>query len=154
MIIKERLNYNNFMEVKLLQTIIKKGFMKAWTTFLELIKILVPVYIFVTFLKYTGVIKIIADFFSPLMSYLGLPGEAMLALLTSYLLNIYGGIAVISSLELGAREITILGTMIGIAHSLIIESAVFKKINVNLFKINFLRISMSIFAGFLLNIIL
>lgn len=137
-----------------MKTIVKKGFKNALSTFLELSKILIPVYFFVTFLKYTGVIKIISDFFSPLMGFLGLPGEAMLALLTSYLLNIYGGLAVISSLELGVREITILGTMIGLAHSLIIESAVFKKIDVNLIYINLLRLFMSIFAGFVLNLIL
>lgn len=137
-----------------MKTVIKKGFKKALSTFVELSKILIPVYIFVTFLKHTGVIKIIADFFSPLMGFLGLPGEAMLALLTSYLLNIYGGLAVIGSLDLGVREITILGTMIGLAHSLIIESAVFKKIDVNLIYINLLRLSMSIFAGFILNLIL
>ncbi|MGM0548676.1 nucleoside recognition domain-containing protein [Halanaerobium praevalens] len=137
-----------------MQKIIWRGLKKAWTTFLELIKILIPVYIFVTFLKYTGVIKIISDLFRPLMSYIGLPGEAVLALLTSYLLNIYAGIAVISSLKLGVREITILGAMIGIAHSLIIESAVFKKIKINLIYINLLRLSMSILAGILLNLVL
>lgn len=137
-----------------MKTLIKKGFLKGWSTFFDLAKILVPVYFFVTFLKYTGVIRIVADFFSPLMQYMGLPGEAMLALLTSYLLNIYGGIAVIGSLELGAREITILGAMIGVAHSLIIESAVFKKIGVNVIKINLLRISVSIFVGIFLNFLL
>lgn len=143
-----------FWEGRKLQSIIWRGLKKAWITFLELIKILIPVYFFVTFLKYTGVVKIIADLFRPLMSYIGLPGEAVLALLTSYLLNIYAGIAVISSLKLGVREITILGAMIGIAHSLIIESAVFKKININLIYINLLRLTMSILAGFLLNFVL
>lgn len=149
-----KFKYFPSLEVEILQKIIWRGLKKAWTTFLELIKILIPVYIFVTFLKYTGVIKIISDLFRPLMSYIGLPGEAVLALLTSYLLNIYAGIAVISSLKLGVREITILGAMIGIAHSLIIESAVFKKIKINLIYINLLRLSMSILAGILLNLVL
>lgn len=149
-----KFKYLPSLEVEILQKIIWRGLKKAWITFLELIKILIPVYIFVTFLKYTGVIKIISDLFRPLMSYIGLPGEAVLALLTSYLLNIYAGIAVISSLKLGVREITILGAMIGIAHSLIIESAVFKKIKINLIYINLLRLSMSILAGILLNLVL
>jgi len=133
---------------------IKKGLKNALNTYLDLVKIIIPVYILVTFFKYTGVIEIIADFFSPIMIYLGLPGEAMLALLTAYLLNMYAGLAVIASIDLGVKEITILGTMIGIAHSMIIESAVFKKINVNIFKINILRTVMSILAGFFLNLII
>lgn len=142
------------MEVLLLLNTIKKGLQNALNTYLDLVKIIIPVYILVTFLKYTGVIEIIADFFSPIMIYLGLPGEAMLALLTAYLLNMYAGLAVIASIDLGVKEITILGTMIGIAHSMIIESAVFKKINVNIFKINILRTVMSILAGFFLNLII
>lgn len=134
--------------------IIKRGFLKAWSTFLELVKIIVPVYVGVTFLKYTGVIDYIAKYFSPVMDLMGLPGEAMLALITSYLLNIYAGIGVILSIDLGVREITIMGVMIGIAHSLILESAIFKKINISLIKINLLRISMSLFTGFILNLIL
>ena len=137
-----------------MKTVIETGFKKAWSTFIELTKILVPVYILVTFLKHTGVISKVAGIFSPVMELIGLPGEAMLALLTAFLLNIYGGIGVILSLELGPREITILGTMIGIAHSLIIESAVFKKIGVNVFKINTLRVCMSFLVGFLLNIVI
>ncbi len=142
------------MEVLILLDSIKKGFRNALKTYLDLVKIIVPVYIFVTFLKYTGVIEIIADFFSPIMIYLGLPGEAMLALLTAYLLNMYAGLAVIASIDLGVKEITILGVMIGIAHSMIIESAVFKKINVNVLKINILRTVMAILVGFILNLIL
>ncbi|MFW6270186.1 MAG: nucleoside recognition domain-containing protein [Bacillota bacterium] len=133
---------------------IKRGFNKAWITFLGLVKIIIPTYVGVTFLKYTGIIDIVADFFSPVMEIIGLPGEAMLALITSYLLNIYAGIGVILSIDLGIREITIMGVMIGIAHSLILESAIFKKLNIGLIKINLIRVSLSLPSGFILNLIL
>lgn len=132
----------------------KEGGKKAFSTYVVLVKIIIPVYIFVTFLKFTGIIELLANFFSPIMVYIGLPGEAMLALLTAYLLNIYAGLAVIASIDLGVKEITILGVMIGIAHSMIVESAVFKKINVNIFKINILRTIMALIAGLILNIVL
>ncbi|TDX48937.1 nucleoside recognition domain-containing protein [Orenia marismortui] len=133
---------------------IKRGVKKSWNTYLSLIKIIIPIYILVTFLKHTGIISYIANFFSPLMKLVGLPGEAVVALLTGYLLNIYGGIAVIASLDLGAREITILGTMLGLAHSLIIEAAIIKKIKVKLFPLVSLRVGLSLLAGIILNIIL
>ncbi|WP_027338907.1 nucleoside recognition domain-containing protein [Halonatronum saccharophilum] len=133
---------------------IKRGGRKAFFTYLELVKIIIPVYIVVTFLKYTGVINYLAGFFSPLMRIVGLPGEAVLALLTGYLLNIYGAIAVIVGLDLGLKEVTILGAMLGLAHSLIIEGAVMKKMRVKVVPLTILRLAASLFAGVLLNLIL
>ena len=107
-----------------MQEALKRGTKKAWRTYLTLIKIIIPVYVGVKLLKYTGVINYLADIFSPAMKLVGLPGEAVLALLTGYLLNIYGALGVMASLELGVREITILGTILGLAHSIVIEAAV------------------------------
>ncbi|AGB40485.1 putative membrane protein [Halobacteroides halobius DSM 5150] len=133
---------------------IKRGFKKALDSYLALVKIIIPVYILVTFIKYTGGINYLAQIFKPMMKLVGLPGEAVLALLTGYLLNIYGALAVIASLDLTVREITILGTMLGIAHSLIIEAAVIKKINGRLIALISLRVILSIVAGFILNLLL
>jgi hypothetical protein len=133
---------------------VKRGIKKAGITYLELLKIIIPVYIGVTFLKYTGVINWLAELTNPIMSFMGLPGEAVLPLLTGYFLNIYGAVGVIAGLELGVREITILGTMLGVAHSLIIEAAVLKKISGKLFSLIGLRIGLSLLAGILLNLIL
>jgi len=88
------------------------------------------------------------------MKIVGLPGEAALALLTGYLMNIYGALGVIAGLDLGAREITILGTMLGLSHSLIIEGAIIKRIKVKLLPLISLRIILSIVSGIILNILL
>ncbi|PRX27211.1 nucleoside recognition protein [Orenia metallireducens] len=133
---------------------IKRGVKKSWSTYLSLMKIIIPVYILVTFLKYTGVIGYFDQLFSPMMKLVGLPGEAALALLTGYLMNIYGALGVIAGLDLGAREITILGTMLGLAHSLIIEGAIIKRIRVRLFPLISLRIILSLVSGIILNILL
>ncbi|GAB6099069.1 nucleoside recognition protein [Halanaerocella petrolearia] len=133
---------------------IKRGFKKALSSYVSLVKIIIPVYIVVTFIDYTGGINYLAKVFSPLMKWVGLPGEAVLALLTGYLLNIYGALAVIASLDLGVREVTILGTMLGVAHSLIIEAAVIKKIKGRLIPLVSLRVVLSILAGIILNLIL
>ena len=133
---------------------ITRGFKKSCSTYLSLMKIIIPVYILVTFLKYTGVIGYLDQFFSPMMKIVGLPGEAALALLTGYLMNIYGALGVIAGLDLGAREITILGTMLGLSHSLIIEGAIIKRIKVKLLPLISLRIILSIVSGIILNILL
>lgn len=139
---------------KVMQEAVRRGTKKAWYTYLALIKVIIPVYIGVKLLKYTGVINYLADLFSPAMKLVGLPGEAVLALLTGYLLNIYGALGVMASLELGIREITILGTMLGLAHSLVIEAAVIKKIKGKLLPLISLRVITSILAGVVLNLIL
>lgn len=137
-----------------MQEAVKRGTHKAWRTYMALIKVIIPVYVGVKLLKYTGVINYLADIFSPAMEIVGLPGEAVLALLTGYLLNIYGALGVMASLELGIREITILGTMLGLAHSLVIEAAVIKKIKGKLIPLISLRVITSILAGVVLNLIL
>ncbi|MCK8826666.1 nucleoside recognition protein [Natroniella acetigena] len=133
---------------------VKRGCKKAFVTYIDLIKIIVPVYILVTFLKNIGIIEYLAGFFSPMMQLFGLPGEAVVVLMTGYFLNLYAAIGAISSLQLGIREITILGAMLGLAHSLIIEGAVMKKMRVNVLKLVILRVGTSLVVGVILNLIL
>ena len=133
---------------------LKRGSKKAFVTYLALIKVIIPVYILVTFLRHTGIIQSLAEFTAPVMAIFGLPGEAMLALLTGYLLNLYGAIGVMVGLDLSVREVTILGTMLALAHSLIIEAAVIKKVSGKLFSLVALRVGLSIFVGVILNLLL
>lgn len=72
-----------------------------------------------------------ADWMAPIMKQLGLSGEAILALLSGYLINNYAALGVVSSFDFSVREITILGVMLGVSHSLIIEAAIIKRIKVN-----------------------
>ncbi|GAB6138843.1 nucleoside recognition domain-containing protein [Halanaerobaculum tunisiense] len=132
----------------------KRGAKKAFSTYTSLIKVIIPVYIIVTILKHIGIIRWLAQFFGPLMKLLGLPGEAVIALITGYLLNIYGALGAMASLNLGIKEITILGTMLGLSHSLIIEAAVIKKISGRVLPLIFLRVGLSIAAGITLNVVL
>ena len=92
-----------------------------------LIRLIIPVSLGVTLLKFFGILAILSSFLSPLFSVIGLPGEAALVFLTSVFLNIYSAIAVITSLPFSGREVAILAVMCLIAHNLIIETAVQKK---------------------------
>ncbi|MCK8817470.1 nucleoside recognition protein [Natroniella sulfidigena] len=137
-----------------LSNALKRGFKKAFITYLDLIKVIVPVYVLVTFFRHFGIIDYLAGIFSPMMQLFGLSGEAVVVLLTGYFLNLYAAIGAISGLQLGIREITILGTMLGLAHSLIIEGAVMKKMRVNVLTLIILRIVASLAVGIILNLIL
>ncbi len=117
-----------------------------------LIKLIIPVSLAVTLLKYFGILELLSTLLSPLFSHFGLPGEAVLAYLSAIFLNIYSAIAVISTLPLTGREITILPVMCLIAHNLIVETAVQRKTGSRVGEMLALRLGVSLLAGFLLNL--
>lgn len=130
-----------------LQRGIKKGFHTTW----NLAKVIMPAYIIVTILQHTPMIEIIADFFAPALKYLGLPGKAALVLVLGNLTNLYAALGVIPALDFTIKEITILSLMLSFSHSMIVESAVAKKMGGSLLKLNALRIGMAILSALILN---
>ncbi len=78
-------------------------------------------------LKYTGILVWIAAAVSPVFHVFGLPGDAALAYVSGYFINVYSCVAVISTIDLSVRELTILGTMTMAAHAMVLETAVQQK---------------------------
>ncbi|MEW6566111.1 MAG: transporter [Spirochaetota bacterium] len=131
---------------------------KAWKPSLQtihfLLSVMIPVSLAVLALDKTGLLFVASRLLDPLMHILGLPGESSLVFLSALLLNIYSAIAVIGTLQLSLREITILAVMCLIAHNLIVESTVMRKTGSSATKMVFLRIFTALVAAFLLNYIL
>ena len=119
-----------------------------------LIRLIIPVSLAVTLLKFFGILAILSNFLTPLFSLIGLPGEAALVFLTSIFLNIYSAIAVITSLPFSGREVAILAVMCLIAHNLIVETAVQKKTGSKVWEMLAVRLGFSILAGLVLNLIM
>lgn len=105
-------------------------------------------------LKYTGILYWIAALVSPVFHWFGLPGDAAMAYVSGYFINVYSCVAVISTLELTARDITILGTMTLAAHSMVVESAVQQKTGTPPWYTITIRTIGSLSLGVLLNLIL
>lgn len=122
----------------------------SWT----LIKVYVPLALATAFLRQIGVLDFIAPFFSPFMKHLGLPGEAALTLLAAFTNNIYAGIATMAAIPMTFRQVTILGIMIGLAHTLFIETAILVRLKMGTVRIAFFRIFLALGAGLLLNLLL
>jgi len=114
---------------------------------------MIPVYIFVAILKRTPLFDYLGDLFSPLMKYFGLPGEAALALVTGMIVNLYAAAAVIADLRLDTRQVTIIALILGISHSQIMETAIVTKMKGRPFLVTSLRLSISIIAGIILNLV-
>jgi hypothetical protein len=126
----------------------------ATKTILWLLSLMIPISLFVTLLQYFGIIGWAAKLLNPLFIYLGLSGQCAFVFLTSIFLNIYSAIAVISSLSLSMREITILALMCLISHNMIIETIIQSKTGSSGIKMVFIRLSSSIIGALLLNWIL
>lgn len=128
---------------------IKRGFKNGINTLIELSKILIPVYIGVKILSISGLLNILAKFFEPVMSLLGLPGEASLVLILGYFLGNYAGLGALAAIDLTPVQITTVAIMLSIAHNLITESALVKKLGVSVGASIAVRVSFSILMGFL-----
>lgn len=119
-----------------------------------LIRLIVPISLAVSMLNFVGILPWLARLLQPLMGVLGLRGEAALVFITSILLNNYSAIAVIQSLEFFGREVAIMAVMCLIAHNMLVETAVMKKLGSSAARMFLLRVGMAIVAAFLLNLIM
>lgn len=127
----------------------KRGFSNGIKTLLDLLKVMVPIYIGVKILSVSGLLNVIADFFTPFMSFFGLPGEASLSLMIGYFSGIYAALGTMVVIKLNAVQATTIAIMVSIAHNLISESAVVKKLGVSAMASVLVRIFFSVLFGFL-----
>ena len=132
---------------------LKKGFFNGLSIILVMAKVIVPCYIAIEFIKYFGIIDIISRFFRPFMGLFGLPGEAALGLMAGYLINLYAAIAVLTPLNLSAKDITVMALMLGISNALPVETPVTQKTGVNGWIMMAARVILSLFSGIVLNLL-
>ena len=126
----------------------------ALKTALWIIRIIVPVSFLVTLLDFYGIIEWISIYTAPLFRLIGLQGNAAVVYFSSLFLPLYAPIAIIATLPLSLREITILALMCLITHNLPIECAVQRRSGTPFWQTLVLRLTFSILGGFLLNLIL
>ncbi len=120
-----------------------------------LIKIILPVSLGIKILQDLSFIEKISNFLSPLMSLVGLSGELGIVWITAMLTNIYGGLITLFNMSsyhtFTTGEITILATMILLAHSIIVETRILTKAGAKN-NIILVRIFSALFIGFILNL--
>jgi len=135
-----------------LPIIIQNWFTQSITTSIKIFKIMIPVSILVKILQETGLIVFIGDALAPLMSVMGLPGEMGLVWASAMLGNIYAGIITYFSIgmELTIAQITVLSTVILIAHTLPIELAITQKAGVKAGTAFLFRFILGFIAGVIL----
>lgn len=120
---------------------------------LTLFKIMIPIILIIKVVEEMGGIIILSNVLSPLMETVGLPKEMGLVWATTLLTNIYGGLIVFinTDMPLSVAQVSILGSMMLLAHSLPIEAAIAKKAGVNLSITLLIRVGGSFVLAWLLH---
>ena len=134
--------------------VVRQAVPRALKTIWWIFKITAIVSFIMLLLKYTGILTWIAAAVSPVFQIFGLPGDASLAYVSGYFINVYSCIAVVSTLDLTVRQVTILGTMTLAAHAMVVECAVQKKTGTNITYTVILRTLGSIALGIIMNQVL
>ncbi len=124
---------------------------------IPLYKILIPFVFIVKLLEISGIIELIAKILEPLMSFVGLTPELGLVFVTAFLINIYAALVLfinlLPSIDVNVAQITILTTMILIAHNLPVECAICKVAGVSVVYTALLRLISAFILGFILKLI-
>ena len=123
----------------------------ALKTIWWLTKIMVGVSFTIMLLQYFGIIAWISELLTPLFSSFGLPGEAALAYVSGYFVNCYTAMAVMSTLELSMREVTILSVMVLCSHNMIVETTVQAKTGSSAVRIVIIRTLSAFVLAYVLN---
>jgi Fe2+ transport system protein B len=120
---------------------LRAGLRAGLQTFWVLARVMVPAYGITLVLQYVGVIAWLARAARPLMSLLGLPGDAALPLVVGYVLNIYAAVGSMRALHLST-------------HNLIVEGAVLQRSGMNAFAFGALRVIAGLAAAALAHLLM
>ena len=127
---------------------LKQGSHVTWT----LSKVIFPITVIVTILQYTPVLPWLIKLLTPMMSWIGLSGEAAVPLVLGNTLNLYAGIAAIVSFDFTVKEVFIMAIMLSFSHNLFIESSVATRVGIKWPIVVGLRVGLSLFAAFMIHI--
>ena len=131
----------------------KRGLADGLKTALALLKVILPVFAVVKVLEHTSIIGWLSKIFDPLMRFVGLPGEAALAVVTGMLFNFYAALGIILALGLSTWQITIMAVMLSSCHELVLETAIIKKTGISAWPILGIRLITAFSAGVVMNLV-
>lgn len=136
-----------------LSGVLTRGLQKGLDTTWTLGKVIFPVTLIVTILRFTPILPWLIEWVSPLMRWIGLSGEAAIPLVLGNFLNLYAGIGAIVTLDFSVKEVFILAVMMSFSHNLIIESTVAAKVGVSWWLIAGIRIALALISAVLINLL-
>ena len=137
----------------MLQASFRKGVIVGLKTTWTFGKIIFPVTLMVAILQHTPVLPWLIELIAPLMSGLGLSGDAAIPLVLGNFLNLYAAIGAILTLDLTVKEVFIVAVMLSFSHNMFIESGVAIKVGVKLWVTLVIRFGLALLSGVVINIV-
>ncbi len=123
--------------------------------FWSLVKIMVPILLVVRVIELLGWISVLGDAISPIMVWVGLPGEMGLVWATAIFSNLYAAMAIFYQLggaeQLTVAQVSVLCSMMLVSHGLPIEAAIAKAVGATLRFTLVLRIGGAMLLGLILH---
>ncbi len=136
------------------QANLKKLFIEAARTSFDLFRITIPISILTKILNDMGATAAIGDLLRPIMETVGLPGSMGLVWAAAMLTNLYGGMVVFAAIapqaSLSIAQVTVLTTMMLVAHSLPVELKISQKAGTRFLAMAILRICGALVLGWIL----
>ncbi len=122
---------------------------------LPLFRIMIPVILLVKVLQEIGMVEVLGQLLFPLMDLVGLPGSMGLVWAATILSGPYTGIVVFANLvstdPLNVAQVTVLSSMMLIAHSLPIELKIVAKAGPRMWGMGVIRLGGALLYGILLH---
>jgi len=114
---------------------LKELFQEISRVYLTLLKVMVPAIVVVKILDLLGGTQWLAEMLAPFMQFVGLPEQLGIIWATAILTNIFTAMAVFvevtAQLELSVAQVSVIGILILLSHSVPIEGAVAKMVGVS-----------------------
>ncbi len=132
---------------------LKKGTQVGLKTTWTLGKVIFPITLLVAILQHTPILKWVINRIEPLMSVLGLSGDAAIPLVIGNFLNLYAAIGAILSLDLTVKEVFIIAVMLSFSHNLLIESTVAAKVGIKIWIIVLVRLGLAIVSALVIRFV-
>jgi len=127
------------------------GLKTGWHSFVWMCEIVIPVSFLVILLQWSGWLDKVDFVLNPLMSFLNLPPEAALPVISGMLINIYAVIAVVTVLPFTTAQITLIAIFTLICHNLIMEGIVQHRSGINVIKATLVRLGAAILTVFVVS---
>jgi hypothetical protein len=123
------------------------GAVKGIKTGGMLLRIMLPVEVLVVLIKYSPLMPLLTDLFTPAMAVLRLPGEAAAPLIAGILSDEYGCIAAMRGFSFSAVAATTIAMVNLCFHSIPVESAINGRIGFAVWRIILFRFCLAVLVG-------
>jgi hypothetical protein len=135
-----------------LKAAVAAGAKKGIGSFIWISKIVLPISLAIALVQWLGWLSRIDFILNPLMSFIHLPPQAALLLVTGMFTNIYAVIALLTILPFSIEQATLIAVFSLIAHNLLGEGVIQHKSGVNFFKSVILRIILATITTYLVSL--